>query len=275
VEGGKVKKLIRESKRTITFLGTLDKRGKPAPYATGFFVRVDNIFHLVTAKHVIADMNTGQLKDDEMWTFTNLKKGGLNKVPIKDMREKLNLEWIFHRSKKVDLAILPCALELDLQDVRVIPEKLFVTVENLFELYDIFFLSFQPGVEIKNEVSPIIRTGVISRIDKDKTFYIDGSAFPGNSGSPVFFKPSPITFREEGITLSGNELGGKFIGIIGAYVPYSEYAVSLQTGKPRVIFEENTGLSLVWSVDYLKEILKSEPFKRQLRSIQSKLVTKK
>lgn len=210
-----------------------------------------------------------------MWTFTNLKKGGLNKVPIKDMREKLNLEWIFHRSKKVDLAILPCALELDLQDVRVIPEKLFVTVENLFELYDIFFLSFQPGVEIKNEVSPIIRTGVISRIDKDKTFYIDGSAFPGNSGSPVFFKPSPITFREEGITLSGNELGGKFIGIIGAYVPYSEYAVSLQTGKPRVIFEENTGLSLVWSVDYLKEILKSEPFKRQLRSIQSKLVTKK
>ena len=268
-------KLIRESKRTITFLGTLDKKGKPAPQATGFFVRVDNVFHLVTAKHVIADMNTGQLKDDKMWTFTNLKKGGLNKVPIKDIREKLDLKWIFHRYKKVDLAILPFTLKTDIQDVKVIPEKLFVTVENLFELYDIFFLSFQPGVEIKNEVAPIIRTGVISRIDKDKTFYIDGAAFPGNSGSPVFLKPSPIIFKEEGISLGINKLGGKFIGIIGAYVPYSEYAISLQTGNTRVVFEENTGLSLVWSVDYLKEIIKSKPFKRQIRFIKSQAVTKK
>lgn len=270
-----MKKLIRDSKKTITFLGTPDKKGKPAPHATGFFIRVDNIFHLVTAKHVIADMNTGQFKDDKMWTFTNLKKGGLDKVSIKDTREKLNLKWIFHRSKKVDLAILPYPLKTDLQDVKVIPEKLFVTAENLFELYDIFFLSFQPGVEIKNAVAPIIRSGVISRLDKDKTFYIDGSAFPGNSGSPVFLKPSPITFEETGITLGGNKLGGKFIGVIGAYVPYSECAVSLQTGKPRVIFEENTGLSLVWSVDYIKEILKSESFKRQLRFVKSLLVTKK
>jgi predicted oxidoreductase (fatty acid repression mutant protein) len=63
-------------------------------------------------------------------------------------------------------------------------------------------------------------------------------------------------------------LGGKFIGIIGEYVPYREVAISAQTGRARVIFEENTGLSKVWSVDFIKEIIDSDKFKEQLKKIQ-------
>jgi hypothetical protein len=53
---------------------------------------------------------------------------------------------------------------------------------------------------------------------------------------------------------------GKFIGIISGYIPYDEVAVSTQTNKPRVIFEENTGLAVVWSINYVLEILSSTEF---------------
>lgn len=62
-------------------------------------------------------------------------------------------------------------------------------------------------------------------------------------------------------------MGGKFIGIVGEYVPYQEVAISNQTGRPRVVFEENTGLSKVWSVPFIKEIIESSAFKQQLGKV--------
>ena len=69
-------------------------------------------------------------------------------------------------------------------------------------------------------------------------------------------------------------MGGKFIGIIGEYLPYKEIAVSVQTGRPRVVFEENTGLSRVWSVEYLNEIIESDAFKDQIENIKKSLPQK-
>jgi hypothetical protein len=39
------------------------------------------------------------------------------------------------------------------------------------------------------------------------------------------------------------------IGIVLAYRPYDDIAMSIQTKKPRVIFEENSGLAEVLPVD--------------------------
>ena len=59
------------------------------------------------------------------------------------------------------------------------------------------------------------------------------------------------------------------MGLVGEYVPYYEVAVSDQTGHVRVIFEENTGLSRVWSVSYLNEIIDSQLFNAQLEKIRT------
>jgi V8-like Glu-specific endopeptidase len=56
--------------------------------------------------------------------------------------------------------------------------------------YRIFSLYPQPGIRIRQRISPIIRTGTISVMNDDRTFYIDAAAFPGNSGSPVFLRPT-------------------------------------------------------------------------------------
>ena len=119
-------------------------------------------------------------------------------------------------------------------------------------------------------------TGMISSINEDKTFYIDGFAFPGNSGSPVFFKYDIKRFSEtdRSFNIGADSLGGMFIGIIGEYVPYQEVATSTQTKRARVIFEENTGLSRVWSTGFLKDIEESPKFRQQIKTVHDKLQKK-
>ncbi len=265
-----MKKLIEEAKKTVVFLGKIDREGKPQFYATGFLVGVQNIYHLLTARHVVTDRETGELQDDKMLAFFNSKDGRITSRSIKDIKRNFNVNWIFHQNAEVDIAIIPFGLDPQKDDVKVIPDNLFLSPDSLFELYDVFFLSYQPGVKFQKGIAPIIRGGTISTINEDKTFYVDAFAFPGNSGSPVFLKPSPIRFDEKGISIGGDPLGGKFIGIVGEYIPYQEVAISTQTGRPRVVFEENTGLSKVWSVTFIREILESSVFKEQLDKLVKK-----
>jgi len=272
-EGGKINKLISDIKKTVVFLGKFEEK-EARINATGFLVKIKNVYHLVTAKHVVMEVKnnkfTGKLKDEDMVVFFNMKNGNIRSRSISSVKKKYNTNWIFHKNDDVDIAIMPFSIDSKTDDIKVIPDDLFLDTKRLFELYDIFFLSYQPGIKADKKINPIIRKGTISLINSDHTFYIDASSFPGNSGSPVFLKPSPIRFDANGISLGGDPLGGKFIGIIGEYLPYQEVAISVQTRRPRVIFEENTGISKVWSVSFINEIISSDDFKKQLEKLLSK-----
>jgi len=261
---------VVELKKTIIFIGKLNPDGKPQLYATGFLVNVQGTYHLITAKHVVVSPVTGKMQDEDMLAFFNLKSGGVTVRSIPDIKEQFNVDWIFHSDPKVDVAIIPFPIDTNEDDVMVISDKLFLPTKYLFELYDIFFMSYQPGIEPHGKITPIVRSGIISLINDDKTFYIDASAFPGNTGSPVFLKPSAIRFNKKGVVISNDPLGGKFIGIIGEYIPYQEVAISAKTGRPRIIFEENTGLSRVWSATFIEEIIKSDTFMKQLKQLSGK-----
>jgi hypothetical protein len=261
-----MQKLISEAKKTVVFLGEAS-RGVPRFYATGFLVGVEKILHLVTAKHVVIDRKSGKIEDSRLRIFYNSKEKGIDFISIEALKRQTGINWIFHSSKEVDIAIIPFALDPQKGDFRMIPDDLFLSLDSLLELYEVFSLSYQPGIEPKGKISPIFRNGTISIINEDRTFYIDAPAFPGNSGSPVFLKPSAIRFEEKGISIGGDQLGGKFVGVIGEYIPYSEVAISAQSGRPRIIFEENTGLSRVWSVVFINEIIESDAFKEQLAKV--------
>lgn len=77
---------------------------------------------------------------------------------------------------------------------------------------------------------------------------IDANIFPGNSGGAVVYKP-------ELVSISGTRAICKaaLIGIVKSYLLYKDVAVSQQTGNARVIFEENSGLALVETVDKIIE----------------------
>lgn len=262
--------VLKGLKRSVVFLGRIQQDGKPSIFATGFLVYIGEAYHLVTAKHVIIDPVTLQPRDEGLLAFFNLRGGGVSIRSISDIKKEFGLEWITHPDPAVDIAVIPFLVNTNEDDVQVIPDSLFTYTEHLAELYDVFFMSYQPGIEPKGKISPIVRSGTISLIKDDNTFYIDASSFPGNSGSPVFLKPWSSDLYERMKTGAGTDIGGGFVGIIGEYIPYKELAVSAQTGRPRIIFEENTGLSRVWSVSYINDITKLDTFKKQVERIKGR-----
>jgi hypothetical protein len=153
--------------------------------------------------------------------------------------------------------VIPVLLDEKIEKVKIIPESLFFGPEGLHELDDVFFLSFQPGVGIDRRIMPVIRKGAISRINADGTLLIDGFAFPGNSGSPVFLTPTPFHLGARGTIEVGDDgRGGRFIGIIGGYVHDRE--------------ETNTGLAKVWPTRLLRELLDSDAFQTQVAKLKKR-----
>ena len=249
-------------KKCVVFLGYATGEGEMVPTATGFLVNINSIFHLVTAKHVIHNKASNLPTDENMFIFLNGMDGEIYGRTIKEIKQMYKVNWIFHKDREVDVAIIPFGLDDATDDVRFIPNSLFQGVDHLYETYEVFFLSYQPGITFKKRISPIIRTGMISLMNEDKTFFIDAPAFPGNSGGSVFLQPS-LLFDKSVSTIGG----GKLIGIIGSYLPYEDRAYSRQTGNLRVVFEENTDLSKVWGVSFLNDIIESEEFKDQVTKI--------
>ena len=94
-----------------------------------------------------------------------------------------------------------------------------------------------------NRNYPVLRRGTIAWVQPaleklTPEFLVDALIFPGNSGGPVL--------RQCGGSAAGEIC---LIGMVKGYLPYSDVASSRQTGRPRVTFEENSGLAVVIPVD--------------------------
>lgn len=264
---------LEQIKKAIIFIGTFKKneKGEQRSVLTGTasLINVEGINYIITAKHVVCELDEKGKVIEEKKDLCFFAKGkNKNGKVVAGGLKKDKIPWFYHENENVDLVIIPFKfLPSALFDINSLPTDLFINREEVYETNDIFFISFQPDIskiEEDNDINPIVRRGMISRINNDGTYYIDGSAFPGNSGSPVYMLPSAFRFTESGISIGGDKLGGKLVGIIGAYLPYEDIAVSLQTKRARVIFEENTGLSLVWSTKHIMEIVESKKFQEAL-----------
>ena len=99
----------------------------------------------------------------------------------------------------------------------------------------------------------ICRGGVIARIrdyleGRASDFLVDAPVFPGNSGGPVILCPSLTA-----ITGTKNVTQADVIGMVKSYVPFIDVAISQQTRRPRITFEENSGLASVVPVDAIAD----------------------
>lgn len=107
--------------------------------------------------------------------------------------------------------------------------------------------------------APICRLGCISRItdafvlnQSKPIFLVDAQTFPGNSGGPIISHPEVFSFSKE------LQQKCKLIGILSAYIPYRDYLVSQQTGQSVMMREENSGLTVVYPIDRIKEVVDLE-----------------
>src|SRR5205814_3445547 len=105
----------------------------------------------------------------------------------------------------------------------------------------VYSLGFPMGLVGGERNFVIVRQGAIARIrdalaGTTKEFLIDAAIFPGNSGGPVVTRPELASIQG---TKAQN--AAYLVGLVKAYIPYQDAAISLQTRRPRIVFEENSG----------------------------------
>jgi hypothetical protein len=170
----------------------------------------------------------------------------------------------FSVSEKFDVAVCPINAEAMRDagaDFSVLPERAHLDLQGIQSLNvvggdAVFTLGFPMGIAGTEKKYAIVRSGVVARVDReivDETgcFLIDCPVFPGNSGGPVVLRPEALTLGDQPPRKKVH-----VIGIVSGYVPYTDTAISEQTQRPRVSFEENSGLAYVVPMDAVNELVK-------------------
>lgn len=253
--------LPKDWKKSIVLFENRNEEGKATPLGTGFIINFEpkkRIGALVTCKHVAQAQN--------LCVRLNAKEGlpyTMVSVPLEEF-EKHGFIWCFHPDKDTDLAMRINFVGTDI-DILAVPRPLFGSFEEATEGDDIFFLGFPLGITGQARVTPVVRSGIIALKGEDSTYLVDANTFPGSSGSPVFLRPTAFDWKTRAF---GKITPPKLIGILQSSLTYTDYAISPQTGRLRVSFEENAGLGKVYSIDIIKQLYESKEFSKQLSLIK-------
>ncbi len=173
-------------------------------------------------------------------------------------------QWMTDDDPEVDVAVVPIDAQLlQAESIQFSVFRSDATCANTHKMTElgvtegdfVYVLGFPMGLVGGERNFVIARSGVIARIRDalagvSNEFLIDTFIFPGNSGGPVVSKPEVMSIR--GTKSQG---AAYLVGIVTGYIPYRDIAISQQTGEPRVIFEENSGLAAVHPTDFIERII--------------------
>ena len=253
---------------SVVAIGFSEVSGTTNYAATGFLygqlvdgeANHENVYQvfLITNRHVFdqqekATLRFNMLADEPAKEFT---------LSLRDSFGRL--AWFAHPDPKIDIAVAcPNITKLKAEGIRFsyFREETDASCVDacqtggVSEGDGVFVLGFPMGDVGVEQNFVIVRHGTIARIrdllaGKSAEFVLDAFIFPGNSGGPVVSRPEVAATE-----ILGVPLGCQLIGVVKSYTPYKDVAVSLQTRQPRVVFEENSGLSQAHPVDYIKDII--------------------
>lgn len=233
-----------------------DSNGKvklvPFPIGTGFIAQTTNKhLVLITAKHVIADPanSTNPAKDNLVYRI-NQQEGSAYLLKDLQLEEKGYGKWFL--SKTHDVACRFIERE-PISKFRAITSSKFLPTIQLHTGANLLVLGFPMGLRSEAHPNPIARKGMVALADKDDLL-IDAFVFPGNSGGPVLYEP-PIKIAGKGPITSPFINEEHLVGLVTGFLPYKETAISQHTKRPRVVFEENSGLAQIVPADAIKELM--------------------
>lgn len=242
--------------------------GEAAYQATGFLYgqferqlednRKEYRVFLITNRHVFDGARTAFLR------FNPAAGGSAREFPIDLVDESGKPCWFSHDDADIDVAGI--GINGPVLQEQGIHFSVFQSDEHTAPLVKagelgisegdgVFLLGFPMGLVGASRNVVIVRQGSIARIrdcfdSASKPFLIDCSVFPGNSGGPVVSRPE-ITAIQGTKSASAAFL----IGVVSGYIPYEDVAVSVQTGSRRLVFQENSGLGIVFPVDYIQQVV--------------------
>lgn len=242
---------------------------EPSWIGTGFIVGRKivsdprhSILYLVTNRHVFGS-------NSQMVLCINKMGGnGILLLPLSLIGNDGQPGYSVHRDSRIDIAVV----ELNAQAFVNAKSEL-----NWFDIEDhaltlgqmrrtgvdegclVYAIGFPMGI-VENDIkAPFLRLGCISRIEDafrglgDSSYFVDAQTFPGNSGGPIINRP-----ETEAVTGTATNSSANLIGILSAYLPYKDVLVSRQTGETMMIHHENSGLTKVFPVDRIIEVIDQE-----------------
>jgi Trypsin-like peptidase domain len=192
--------------------------------------------------------------------------------------------WVGHPDEKTDVAAIYVHAGFLTEEKRrfevILSDKHTCTKAKmktgwLSEGDRVFVLGFPMGLVSADRQYVICRSGIVGRIrdyldDKATDFLVDAPAFPGNSGGPVISCPAALSIQGTAAPETAD-----LIGIVKSYVPYTDVAISAQTKRPRITFEENSGLTAVEPVDAVIATANLALKRIKNRAYQAKFQSKK
>lgn len=252
----------------VAAIGTNDAEGNHQWVASGFLyghrlapaenTQRDYQVYLVSNRHVFSGMQKAYLR------FNPQANKPAREFQLDLMDADGNCLWLTHPNNQVDVAVMP--INFDLLEEHGMQVAFFQNDQHIATMAAMdelgvtegdfaYVLGFPMGLVGEHRNAVIVRSGTLARIRDtlagfNKTFLVDAFVFPGNSGGPVVLKPEALAI--EGTKV---QVMPYLIGVVQAYVPYDDVAVSLQTGRPRVVFEENAGLAAVHPIDFVDETI--------------------
>ncbi|MDA2914118.1 serine protease [Acidobacteriia bacterium AH_259_A11_L15] len=274
-------------KGSVVFLygGFLDDGEPQTAFGTAFFVELPDerlgpgkVFcYLVTNKHVLQPKR----KDGSLAILETLRLRINRRISESEVRFQFvqiplpntdgPLRWYFHQEPHVDLAVLPVCFDQDEYEHARIPTDLFVT-DNILrskqvnENDDFLFPTLLLQYAGYERNYPLIRHGKISLLTEEKIpigredpsanrslYLVEATAFPGNSGSPVFLK---LGIRESP-TGGGIEFGRAYylLGVLEVFFPQQ---TQIAIGSAETTINLNSGIAGVIPARYLRELLEQE-----------------
>jgi hypothetical protein len=238
---------------------------------SGFYFRTDDKLFLVTARHVLYDVDNKScpLRDTSV-ILTSYDESIKVKAPH---RVKVDLSQALIRKndlKDIALIELGDASKADASKVEfnasvqtlsqrepnlvVIPTAHLKRFDEVLVSNEVFILGYpsslgdpkQPQIDPKK---PLLRKGIIAGLNRaNDTIILDCPVYFGNSGGLA------IEVEETGI----GQKTFRTIGVVSQFVPFIEHLTSAQLGYTNLNFE-NSGYSIAVPIDTILELTDASP----------------
>lgn len=245
-------------------------QGRKHWVGTGFLVgrkeleQPDSVtVYVITNKHVVKDQKQLYVR------FNNNGTPGVKDLPMSLVDENNEKKFSEHPGINTDIVAIQVNPQIildydsnlqffDLEDHALMLHQMKETGVDEGSL--VYALGFPMNLMNDSVKAPICRLGCIARVadafvspQTSEMFFVDAQTFPGNSGGPIVSRPEHVSINGTPKNTNAN-----LIGILSAYIPYRETLYSRQTGRDRMVQEENSGLTIVHPVDRIKEVVELE-----------------
>jgi V8-like Glu-specific endopeptidase len=236
--------------KTVVSIEVILKSGDEKPIGTGFLVNSqNNHILLLTAKHVILDKEGNVIKN--LAVRLNNRSGKSILLGDEIIKKLTGGKWFLSKTSDIACQFI---YRKETSDVLFISISDFLSAAELNVGAPLVILGFPVGIRSDEFAVPIARKAMVARTDSD-IIIVDGFVFPGNSGGPVVYSPT-IKFGKGINSAVLNKQ--RLIGLVSQSINYVDIAVSQQTKRPRITFEDNTGLAKVIPTDAILELINRE-----------------